>query len=226
MNKPTKIYVLRDPETGEVRYVGKTTQRLCSRLTGHMQCNPETHSGRWIKLLRDKGLRPLIELIEEAGDDWPERERHWISHYRDSGASLTNLSQGGDGHNGFHTSEETRAKLSAASKGKKRPGISAKLSAAFKGRVVSDQTREKIAAGLRGKEIPAEVRERISATLTGRTKPPRTAEHCQKIADRAKGRKRSEETKAEVAAKLKGREFSEEHRRKLSEAAKRRRVES
>ena len=222
MNKPTKIYVLCDPDTGEIRYVGKTTMLLCQRLAGHMQCNPKTHSGRWIKTLSNCGKRPTIRLLEDALDDWPERERHWIQHYQLAGARLTNISPGGDGHNGHYTSPETRAKLSAARKGKKRPGTGKKLALIFKGRKVSDATREKIAVALTGKKIPAEVRAKISESLKGRAKPERTAEHCQKIAEKAVGRRRSDESKAAVSAKLKGREFSEEHRRKLSEAAKRR----
>jgi hypothetical protein len=112
----TKIYLLRDPIDGSVRYVGKTVQTLARRLGIHVsrRSTYKSHANSWIIGLLAIGKRPLIELIELCGDDWEERERFWIAHYRMIGASLTNHTDGGEGKPGNMPSEETRAKMRAA----------------------------------------------------------------------------------------------------------------
>ncbi|WP_432734708.1 NUMOD3 domain-containing DNA-binding protein [Ralstonia solanacearum] len=217
-----RIYELRDPRSGEVRYIGKTSMLLCQRLSGHMQCNQKTHSGRWIASLVALGLRPTIHLVEECDrESWAQRERFWIAHHRSIGTRLTNISEGGDGHDGFNTSLTTREKLSAANNGKKRsPEFSAKLSAAMKGRVRSDEQRQKLSMALAGRVVSEETRKKLSAALKGRKKPPRTEDHCLKIAEKARGRVRSQEAKAAVSAKLKAYASTPEGRKKLSDAGK------
>src|SRR5579885_2077435 len=115
----TTIYVLCDPDTGEIRYVGKTVMRLCNRLAKHMEATPKTHSGRWIQVLKTQGKRPIIAYLDEAKHDWAERERFWIAHLRAIGCRLTNTSPGGDGAHAV--AESTRKLLSAIHKGKPRP---------------------------------------------------------------------------------------------------------
>ena len=240
--KPTSIYALIDPRDSAIKYVGKTLQSIDSRLATHLSYAKKglhTYCARWLKGLLDAGLRPEVQILEVVETEhWAERECFWIAELSRLGCSLTNLTAGGDGMNSYRHTESARQKMSAASKryiaehghpslGKKRtPEQLLRFSKAQKGRVITPESRAKISASLAGKPLPLETRAKISASLKGRAKPARTAEHCQKIAERATGRTRSEETKAAVSAKLKGREFSEEHRRKLSEAAKRRRVES
>lgn len=204
MKHITKIYVLCDPDTNEIRYVGKTTMRLCNRLAGHMQCNKKTHSGRWIKTLVDRGTKPIIKMIEEAGDNWAEREIYWIKFYKDSGCRLTNTSIGGDGHNGFFTSQETRNKISTALKGKKRPAwIIEKMLAASRGRIVSEETKRKLSEARRNQVITDETKAKISIANKGRTKPPRADEHCRKISEKAKGRVISPEGRATRSTSMK-----------------------
>lgn len=223
--KRTTIYVLKCPKTDAVRYVGKTTMRLCARLAGHMRCNPNTRSGRWCGVLTAQGLRPTILAIEvvPTGGDWAERERHWIRHYRSLGAKLTNVSEGGDGHNGFFTAESTREKLSTA--GRKRrlgPEFAAKLSAAFKGRVITPEARAKIAAALRGRPLSAEQRDAISRANKGRRLTVLSPAARQKISERAKARgPLAPEHRAALSAAMRGmpgRAHSAETRKKIGEA--------
>jgi plasmid stability protein len=69
--------------------------------------------------------------------------------------------------------ESTRAKIKEANKcnpwkGKKHtPEAIAKIAAAGRGRLVSEETRAKRSAALKGREIPLDQRLRISATLSG-----------------------------------------------------------
>lgn len=74
---------------------------------------------------------------------------------------------------GVVASEDTRAKLSAAKIGKKRPPLSAearaKISAKAKERYLSPEYREKSAASMRGIPKSAEHRAKLSAFNTGKT---------------------------------------------------------
>jgi hypothetical protein len=99
---------------------------------------------------------------------------------------------------------ESRAKLSAAHKGRRRgppsPETCANISAALKGRPHSREHTAKLAAALRGR--------------------PRSREICAKISAGLKGREVSEETRAKISKAKKGQTHSEETRRKMSEAKK------
>ena len=99
MSGNTVIYLLRDPNTGVVRYVGKTRQQLKIRLAAHVRRSKEkkTHRDCWIVGLVAGGLRPLAEVIEVAGADWSAREIFWIAYYRACGCELTNQTAGGEG---------------------------------------------------------------------------------------------------------------------------------
>ena len=69
-------------------------------------------------------------------------------------------------------SPETRAKLSAAHKGRTdSPETRARKSAAQKGHEVSPEARAKIAAAQRGRTHSPETRARIAAALKGRSGP-------------------------------------------------------
>ncbi len=56
------IYVLIDPRTNEIRYVGKTSQPLSGRLSSHRfdAKNSTSHRARWIAKLIRLGYNPLI----------------------------------------------------------------------------------------------------------------------------------------------------------------------
>lgn len=116
----TAIYILRDPSTSEVRYVGKTEQPLNKRLGQHISASKKgsPYSARWIRSLVVEGLIPVIEAVEvvDVGGDWVEAEQRWIRHYWENGARLTNLGDGGEGNPGFTHRQETRERLSATTK--------------------------------------------------------------------------------------------------------------
>jgi group I intron endonuclease len=134
--KPIKIYALIDPRTDEIRYVGKTNQKLQSRLTTHMNENSSCHRVHWLNQLKALGMRPKITVLENVPEDkaWQESERFWIKHLRLQGVNLTNNTSGGDGvcdlppetrermrqvWLGRKHSEETRARMSVVNSGRK-----------------------------------------------------------------------------------------------------------
>lgn len=92
------IYKLIDPITNEIRYIGKTGN-LHNRYKNHLSHSKYLHTriGNWIKSILNKGLLPIVEIIEECDiSTWVEREQYWIKYYRDKGLNLVNFSKGGN----------------------------------------------------------------------------------------------------------------------------------
>jgi hypothetical protein len=89
------IYALKDPETGEIRYIGKTNNPK-KRMSSHL--SPEKSKSlpsiRWVLKLRKQNKKPIMEIIEET-DDWESCEIKWISYYRSIGCDLLNIDNGG-----------------------------------------------------------------------------------------------------------------------------------
>lgn len=89
-----RIYVLIDPRTNEVKYVGITKRTLEARLTGHLvefsSCSEAKRD--WVMGLLAVGLRPIIKEIEKTHKEIATaRESYWIHYYIKQGASILNL---------------------------------------------------------------------------------------------------------------------------------------
>jgi len=112
------IYALSDPITGEIRYIGKTKNELYKRLSGHYKDKHKTYKTNWILSLNKLGLKPCISIIEICTEEnWQEREKYWISFYKNQGNKLTNLLEGGEGlPKGYKHSKETIEKIKNSSK--------------------------------------------------------------------------------------------------------------
>lgn len=185
MNHRYLIYGLVDPETHQLRYVGKSCQGL-KRARAHAYpgylSRDKSYCGNWIRSLLSKGLRYKI-VVFQAFDDADilfDAERFWISYFRSIGHSLTNLTNGGEGASGRKVSNETRAKMRLANLGNKN--------ALGKKQELSASQRETLAERARVRSADISVRAKISSTLAGRSNGP-----CK------------EETKEKISAKLKGR---------------------
>lgn len=99
MKNTVFIYILEDPETQEIRYVGKTKN---PKMRFHNHCNnlhnTKSHKRNWINSLRSKNLRPIMRIIDEVeGSEWHFWERYWIQQLKIWGCRLTNHTSGGDG---------------------------------------------------------------------------------------------------------------------------------
>ena len=95
----TNIYVLIDPRTNEVRYVGKANN-ISQRYQAHLNRarKHQTHKKNWLKQLKREGLKPIIEVIDVVPiDEWQYWETYWISQMKQWGFNLVNYTNGGDG---------------------------------------------------------------------------------------------------------------------------------
>lgn len=95
----TNIYTLTDPETNQIRYVGKSNN-ISQRYKAHLNKarKHQTHKKNWIEYLNKKGLKPIIEIVDIIPvEDWVFWETYWISQCKTWGFSLVNHTSGGDG---------------------------------------------------------------------------------------------------------------------------------
>lgn len=97
--KFTNIYTLSDPETNEIRYVGKTNN-ISQRYRAHLNKarKHQTHKKNWIESLKNKKLKPILKIIDIVPiEDWIFWEKYWISQIKTWGFNLVNHTGGGDG---------------------------------------------------------------------------------------------------------------------------------
>jgi len=155
------IYALIDPITKQPRYVGKT-DNLSRRLATHLKDRSHCHRAHWIQSLLSQGLKPTLLVIESIPSDqgWQERERFWISHYRNLGCTLTNNTDGGD----CPPSTKGR-KLNRTEAG--RRNITAALVERNKSPEMREASRQR-GLSRKGVPMPAGFAERVRQWMTGR----------------------------------------------------------
>lgn len=223
----TFIYRLRDPETQEIRYVGKANNpedRLKQHIAHSQNQAKGTHAGYWIASLRKRGLTPLLEIIEEVPFSlWQERELYWINHYLQLGHPLTNTYFGGVGVG--MVPPEVRAKMAASHTGKKVPReVVEKSAASRRGRTLSPEQKAKLSAAKAGKPGPPqspESRAKVSASKVGKKREPFSEEWRRKLGDVTRGKKQSPEHIAKRAVARRGKPLSAEQRANVSLGKKR-----
>lgn len=165
------IYTLSHPETGEVRYVGKTNGGQCRVKTHVAEANRgvRTHKANWIRQLLREDLRPTLDIIDEYdGNDWAWLEKYWIEQFKAWDFRLTNTSVGGEnppvltGH-----TEETKSKMSKIKieyfKNNEHHRVGSKL---------TKEHVELLRKQATGKSHSAETRAKISEGKKGHTDTP------------------------------------------------------
>lgn len=111
------IYALTHPETNEIRYIGLTTYLPEERLAGHIETAAKG-SQHWVhRWIRTLSVPPLVIVLEYDPFDLNEAEVRWIKQYRESGARLCNMTDGGQGL--INPIQETRDKISRTLTGRK-----------------------------------------------------------------------------------------------------------
>ena len=122
------IYMLIDPKSNQVRYVGKTTN-INRRLRRHINERflHDSYKDRWIRKLIDNNILPEIEVVDEVEkSNWGYWEKFYISYFNYLGCELTNGTSGGDeppSTKGRYHTMESRLKMSKTKKGKDIPWL-------------------------------------------------------------------------------------------------------
>lgn len=180
----TKIYGLLDPESGDLRYIGKTVKTLRQRLRGHLfdSKKKSNHRERWVNSLLSRGLEPIIEEFDAVAGDGSAEEVACIGVAKALGCRLTNGTAGGDGATGRALSPETKRKIGDANKkqvGAKRSAqMKARLSDALKGntrctgRALSETHKRRISEALKGIVVGEGTREKHRARMLGTKQSP------------------------------------------------------
>lgn len=92
------IYGLRDPNTEQIRYIGKASDPQ-ARFYQHMGLYPSDvnqHKKAWLRSLISNNQKPDLVILEEISSSiWEDRERWWIRHGKENNWPLTNLTGGG-----------------------------------------------------------------------------------------------------------------------------------
>lgn len=146
------IYGLHDPDTGELRYIGKANN-LKKRLASHIRDSRarDTPLYMWIRKLTAQGKCPEIRLIAESdADSWESVERAQIAAARESGLWLLNLAKGGN--QPFCPIETARANAialnkrlnDATDKEKKIAAVKRRMGQFLRAGVVNERTKEKM----------------------------------------------------------------------------------
>lgn len=211
-----RLYVLIDPVTLAIRYVGQTINTLKFRVRGHCNnCKGRTHVQRWVNSLLQSGLRPIIHEIDFVPNEFADDgERFYIEKYRDLGCPLTNSCGGGRVNR--LVSEETRAKQSAAKVGRPLSNEhKRKLSEAGRGRLHTSESRAKRAASLKGHAVSDKTRQAVSHAQLDRK---HSAEHIKKFREAMQGRAPSEETMRAASEASRSRVWSQASRDKLGQS--------
>ena len=167
----------------EVRYVGwsiNPARRLRSHTSKSTLSKEKNHRAKWVASVLRTGSKPVMEVIESGVADFAERERFWISHFRDLGCRLTNGTDGGEGMLGWRPSAEQRMAISERLKGRAgrnyffpTPEQKEIIAKRNRERVASQETREKLSKALR-----LRLRKPGSAIKTGRTHRSNSASDC------------------------------------------------
>lgn len=189
------IYALRDPESGSIRYIGKT-KHIETRLAAHISKakghHTDHHCAHWVRSLLAKGLQPELVIVKELAvdEDWKRAEAAAIVAFRSAGHDLTNLTGGGDG---FHDcppdvlkrrGESRRKTLSdpvkraefveRLSASKQHPDVRRKQSDSAKALWASEESRSRMLAGMRKAEA---VTRRSEATRRRMRDPESASQH-------------------------------------------------
>jgi hypothetical protein len=89
------IYVLKDPRTNEVRYVG-CTRNIQQRYKAHINKarDLDTPKRKWITELRELGLKPILEELENIDESLSiNKEKEYIKKFRLLGYNLVNTGE-------------------------------------------------------------------------------------------------------------------------------------
>lgn len=199
------IYKIQNKINNKI-YIGQTVKTIESRFKGHVWGAISNRSNTALaRAFRKHGIQLFeISLIDfcDNKDKLNEKEKYWIQYYDCKTPNGYNLTDGGEGMNGYMQSEEHKQKISIALQGKlKSEEHKRKVGDALRGKVHSKEMNEKtsIATKRAMDNLSLEKKERMK-TMKGKT----GKEHNRY------GISRSEESKIKNSLAQTGKKQSEE----------------
>ncbi len=197
-----EVYALKDPRSGEVRYVGVTFRGRQRRLTEHLskaKLGGATHRDCWLRSLSANSIEPTYETLESGlGDSWQEAERRQITSHRLT-SNLVNHTDGGEGTPGYVPTAELRQAWSNVRRGRKYPEG---RRSGMLGRKHTAEAKEKIRRAGTGRRHEATARLKVSAARKGK---PLSIDHRHKLSAAKKGGSLSAEHRSKIALSTKNR---------------------
>lgn len=140
-NGKAVIYVILEPETRRVRYVGSSTLNVRERMRLHWSQREQkkTPLANWLKTLSEP---PDYEILQEVCKEsrW-NAEEYWTNLLRQvPSVNLLNLHTASK-HDGYPRTEETRKKISIALKGRPKTKPTARGERIGSAKLTEDQVR-------------------------------------------------------------------------------------
>jgi group I intron endonuclease len=175
------VYGIRRSVEGKI-YVGQTAVPLSKRIWKHVWLAKHDSPLPIHRAIRKYGIDSfeIVTLaVASSAEELNRLEKQYIADFRSNEKSHGyNLTDGGDGKAGYRLSERTKAKIGAANRG----------------RVWSEEQRQRVRQVRLGKRASAETKARMSAAQKAIGNKPPVGSHA--------GHSHSEETKNEIAVKL------------------------
>lgn len=230
------IYLLIDPQDNRPRYVGITSYSVLRRICGHRNEKRLRPSDKWLISLKSLGLKPIVKILAVVEDHMRfEEERKFIAYYRNLYPDLLNVTEGGEGSNGYKMLPNQIEKLRMAKMRippERRSELASQAAKARTGYHHSPETIEKIRIANRqpkghkygpGWHEKMRIRanrpeniERARAMGLSRRGIRRPPEEVEAIRKAHLGKKRSLEARQKMSESRKGRRPSEATKAKMS----------
>lgn len=188
------VYTLIDPRNHLPFYVGKGSGERCNAHVVEAKYYVKRKSPKLNKIrkLMRLGMEPIVIKLEENVSDKQalDLECLLIAEMRDLGFALTNMTDGGDGAQGYKHTEDHKQKMSELQKG----------------RVFSDETKQRMRKpkSEQGRKNIAEARLKLDYKPTDEHKR-KTSEALKGRPSSMQGRIQTDEAKAKMSAWRKGR---------------------
>lgn len=215
------VYGLFDPFTQILFYIGKGKGRRAfdhigkARRGSHLLVH---------KKIRSLSLKPIIKILtkgltESDAYELEELAIATVGRRCDKSGPLLNLSIGGEGGTSGHIVVLTPEQAEKRNKALRSPEVRKKISEGVKNsdRNLTESGRAKLSAANKGKILSEETKLKISKSKTGKPGHPMTAANKARLAKANRGRVVSDATKQKISESVKKRPITAEQQKRQRE---------
>lgn len=197
---------------------GQPTPFYIGKGVGNRAWHKGGRNKHWHNVVSKNGFDVHVLAQWPSEQEAHEHEIFLIDTFRRMGTELCNVTDGGEGARGRRQTDEAKARISAANRGKRRTEEWRRAAGdRMRGRVVGESERERKRIRMTGiKKTPELIAQYLPALREAMANPDVRA----KISEAAKRRIYTVETRARMAEAQRGRRHSPETRAKMSASAK------